>query len=139
MYVFTTGVLRFCAGPFFDKYINEKKISNMTITINGKTAEIRFNFKAEILYEEIVKESFTGTSTTSWITMMFCSIVACAGDDFVKYGDFVDYLSENPDVFYEYVAWYSETVANISSLAAISREESKTTGKKGGKSARKGS
>lgn len=104
----------------------------MKVKINEKEVELKFNFKAELIYEEIAKKSFDGQTTTAWINMFYSSIVANGGDGTVGYKDYIEWLNANPDIFYEFVAWYSETMASISALTQLSTEdEKKAKGKRG--------
>jgi hypothetical protein len=106
----------------------------MKVKINEKEVELKFNFKTELIYEEIAKASFDGQTTTSWINLFYSAIVANGGDGVATYKEYIDWLNENPDVFYDFIAWHTETMASISSLTRLTTEaEKKAKGTTGGK------
>ena len=94
----------------------------MTLDIKDKQIEIKFNFKAEILFEEINKEAFKGANTSDWITMFYCNLLSCGGDGLLTYEEFVDWLSDNPTLLYDYIDLYTSYIENITKQRAIQAE-----------------
>lgn len=104
----------------------------MKITINERDIELKFNFKSEMYFESIQKESFTGKNTTEWILLFFCYVIAMTEDGFISYDDFIDWVSTEPVTLYDFIAWYTEEMTNISNLRiGMKDEEEKKTGKQG--------
>ena len=43
----------------------------MTINLFDKTVELKFSFKAEMLFETINEKTFTAQTTTEWVEYLF--------------------------------------------------------------------
>ena len=95
----------------------------MKINIKNQDVELKFNFKSEMYFESIQKESFTGKNTTEWILLMFCYVIAMTDDGFISYDEFIDWVSAEPVTLYNFIAWYTEEMTNISNLRIGMKEE----------------
>lgn len=103
----------------------------MTINLFDKTVELKFSFKAEMLFETINDKTFTAQTTTEWVEYLFCVIIAQLGDGAVKYDEFLKWLDENPDVIFDFMEWYTETMTEINRMRSKKVEEKvAVTGKK---------
>lgn len=109
----------------------------MELTINGKSFELRFSFKAEMLFETINGESFTAQSTTAWVQQLFCYIIATLGDGSIKYEEYLAWLDENPAELYEFIEWYTTTMSNINEIRQAASKKETGVKEKDGKSRKK--
>ena len=80
----------------------------MTINYFDREIEIKFSFRADLLFESATGKSFTGENESEWLQYFFCTIVALTKDDGLKFDDFLDWVSDNPTVFYDYLKWYTD-------------------------------
>ena len=104
----------------------------MTITINDKSVELKFSFRAEMLFEQINDKSFTAANTTEWIQQLFCYIIAMLGDGSVKYDEYLTWLDNNPSVLYDFIEWYTTTMTSINEVRKMgSKKESGEKAAKG--------
>lgn len=105
----------------------------MKININNREIDLRFKFRAELLFEDALEHSFKGENIKEWITYMFCTVIANTEDGFISYADFMEFLDNNMDVFYEFIQWYTEvqqTVIDIRSQKIKKNLEEKKKVKK---------
>lgn len=88
----------------------------MTITIKERDIDVVFKFRTELLYEDAMEKSFTGNTIREWVTYFYCTIIANTEDGFIKWDEFMDWLDENTDTFYEFISWYNDVQTSIMSL-----------------------
>ena len=132
--IFVYHGLGFLAGAFSctNKYIKYNIFLPMKINIKNQDVELKFNFKSEMYFESIQKESFTGKNTTEWILLFFCYVIAMTDDGFINYDDFIDWVSSQPVTLYDFIAWYTEEMTNISNLRiGMKEDEEKKKGQTG--------
>jgi hypothetical protein len=81
----------------------------MKINIKGKDVELHYSFRALMIYEEILGESFTEPKSFKEIMIFFYSIVlASTKEKDILFDDFVDWLDSSPDVFKKFVDWLKQ-------------------------------
>ena len=100
----------------------------MTINFNDQEITLKFSFRADLLFESATGHTFNGANESEWLQYFFCNIVALTKDDGLKFDDFLDWISENPTVFYDYLSWYTEyqkSVLELRQKPDESAEESK--------------
>ena len=105
----------------------------MIVNIIDKEVELKFSFKAEMLFEQINEKSFTAQTTTEWVQYFFCVLIAQLGDGALKFEDFIAWLDEHPDTLFEFMQWYTDTFTAINDVRSKKVEAVKGTGKKGKK------
>ena len=105
----------------------------MIVKINDKSVELKFSFKAEMLFEQINQKTFTATSTTEWVQYFFCIVIAQTGDGSIKFEDFVKWLDSEPDKLFDFMEWYTQTMTSINDMRSKKVEEVKGTGKQKGR------
>lgn len=101
----------------------------MFVNINDKSVELKFSFKAEMLFEQINEKTFTAQSTTEWIQYFFCIIIAELGDGALKFEDFIKILDEQPGLLFDFMEWYTTTMTNINQMRLKKVEDEKGTEK----------
>lgn len=82
------------------------------VKLNGKDFELKFTFRADMIFENIYEKSFTGKTETEWIIYMYSTYLALADDTEVSLEEFVKWLDENPNSLLDFIAWYSKTQEN---------------------------
>ncbi len=102
----------------------------MTINYIGKEITIRFSFRADMLFEDAVGHSFAAASESEWLKYMFCTIVALTKDESLTFDDFLDWISENPTVFYDFVKWYTDYQTAVMELRKKADEQPTESKKK---------
>ena len=97
----------------------------MVIHINDTEVEIKFSFKAEILYEQAQNESFQGKTTGDWLVYFFCQIIANTNDGFISFDEYLNWVSDptNAVAFYEFIEYYTQYQKNILDLRTLKKKE----------------
>lgn len=102
----------------------------MKITYKNREIEIKFSFRADMLFEDAVGHSFSGQTETEWLQYFFCTVVANTKDETLKFDEFVDWVSDNPTVFYQFLEWYTDYQKSVLELRKKSSEEKPEESKK---------
>lgn len=97
----------------------------MQVKINDETIDLKFNFRAEIIYEQAQGETFQGKGTGDWLIYFFCQIIANTNDGFISFDDYLQWVSDlqNTVSFYEFIEYYTEYQKNILDLRAMKKKE----------------
>lgn len=102
----------------------------LTFEIQGQEVTVKFNFRAELIFEEALSKTFTGKNNSEWIMYFYATLIANTADGFIGFKDFVNWLSENPTVFYDFIEYYTEYQKNIIELREQAKKPKKVKGKK---------
>ena len=82
----------------------------MTIQINQKEIELKYSFRALMIFENITKRSFN-PQTVSDIVIFFYSVVLGSNRNInIEFDDFIDYLDENPEKMNEFSEWLTSVL-----------------------------
>lgn len=77
----------------------------MTLTIKNKEIELKYSFRALLIFENITKRSFN-PQTVSDIVIFFYSVVLGSDRNLnIEFDDFIDYLDDNPEKMNEFSEW----------------------------------
>ena len=98
----------------------------MTINFNGKQIEYRFNFRADMIYENVMNKSFKGETETEWIVFFWCNYLSLTNDYDMTLDEFIDILDKDTVPLWEFISFYTKTMVNQNKL--IPNEDE--TGKK---------
>ena len=83
----------------------------MNITIDNKEYELKYSFRALMIYENITKQSFN-PQTLSDVLIFFYSIVcASVKDNTIEFDKFMDMLDENPELVNNFSAWLTNVLS----------------------------
>ncbi len=102
----------------------------MIINYNDRDITLKFSFRADMLFEDATGHSFAAASESEWLKYMFCTIVALTKDESMTFDDFLDWVSENPTVFYNFVKWYTDYQTAVMQLRQTADEQSPESKKK---------
>ena len=101
----------------------------MEITINEKTYEVKYGFRALLIYENITNESFQPKGLNSMLVLFYACIMAANKDAVIDFEAFVDALDEQP----EKVAEFGDYVVSMMSKNNSISEKDETSKKKASK------
>lgn len=98
----------------------------MKIKINDKEIELKYSFRAIIMWEQIQEKPFQPVTASDVMIYMYC--IVCSSDKTVKitFDEFLDYLDENPKVIEDFTRWILE---NDAFNSQFNKEQKKTTKK----------
>ena len=77
----------------------------MKITYKGKDYELKYSYRAMMLFENITKKSFNTKTITDFIVFFYSIILSQAKDEVIDFNEFTDWLEDNHDVFDDFVKW----------------------------------
>lgn len=97
----------------------------MTISFNDREIELRFTFRADMIYENIMQKSFKAQTETEWIVYFYSTYLAITDDTDLGLDDFILKLDESPKVLYDFIQWYVDFQINNMKLIPKEKEESK--------------
>ncbi len=97
----------------------------MTIDFNDKEIELRFTFRADMIYENIMQKSFKAQTETEWIVYFYSTYLAITDDTDLGLDDFILKLDESPKVLYDFIQWYVDFQSNNMKLIPKEKDESK--------------
>ncbi len=97
----------------------------MKFNYKDKEYELKYSFRALIIYENITKKNFNPTSISD-ILIFFYSILCASGKgDVFDFNDFMDIIDEKPSLVKEFSEWLTQTLTMNTSLSPIDDEEVK--------------
>lgn len=97
----------------------------MTISFNDKEIELRFSFRADMIYENIMQKSFKAQTETEWFVYFYSTYLAITDDTDLGLDDFILKLDENPKLLYDFIQWYVDFQSNNMKLIPKEKDESK--------------
>lgn len=97
----------------------------MTINFNDREIELRFTFRADMIYENIMQKSFKAQTETEWLVYFYSTYLAITDDTDLGLDDFILKLDENPKLLYDFIQWYVDFQSNNMKLIPKEKDESK--------------
>ena len=88
--------------------VNTPHYYTMIINYANREITLKFTFRADMLFEDALGRTFKGESISDNLKYMFCNIVALTKDESLKFDDFVEWISDNEQVYYDYMNWYTQ-------------------------------
>lgn len=82
----------------------------MKITYKDKEIELKYSFRALMIYENVVNKSFSPQSLTDIITFFYCVAISNLKEDTIDFDEFVDWLDDNPGILNDFTQWLLESV-----------------------------
>lgn len=77
----------------------------MKIQINDREIELKYSFRALIIYENIQNKTFAPQTMTDVLVFFFCTIVGSDRDVQLSFDDFLDMIDQNPNLVVEFSEW----------------------------------
>lgn len=97
----------------------------MKIQINDREVELKYSFRALILYENIQNKTFAPQSLTDVLVFFFCAIVGSERDVQLSFDDFLDMIDEKPELVTEFSEWLTSELNKDSMLESKEEDEEK--------------
>ena len=72
----------------------------MTINFNDREIELRFTFRADMIYENIQNKSFTAQTETEWLVYFYSTYLAITDDTDLSFDDCLLKLDNDPTVLF---------------------------------------
>lgn len=82
----------------------------MKITITNKEINLRYSFRAMMIYEKITGTSFNPKGITEIMIYFYSTILASDKDIALTFEEFMNWVDENPSVFNEFSVWLTSTL-----------------------------
>ena len=90
----------------------------MKVTIKETEIELRYSFRALMMYENIQKESFNPKTLSDIIVFFYCIVLSSAPKNItVMFDDFMDWIDANPNILNDFSQWLMETISQQQTLA----------------------
>lgn len=102
----------------------------MKINIKDRDIELKYTFRAHILYENITGENFAPTGLTSIINFYYSTIMANDRDINLEYDEFLDFLDANPETLKEFSGWLVSNIKKDEDLTQDSTKKNTSKSKK---------
>lgn len=102
----------------------------MIINYNNREITLKFSFRSDMLFEDATGKTFTAQNESEWLQYFFCTLVAITKDETLKFDDFLDWISSNPTVFYDFIEWYSDYQQSVMNLRKKAEPEQQKDSKK---------
>lgn len=80
----------------------------MKITIKDREVELKYGFRALMIYEKIYGESFNPKGLSEILCFMYCCIIGANEID-LTFQEYLDWMDQNPTVLGDFSNW----LANI--------------------------
>lgn len=81
----------------------------MKFTYKDKEIELKYSFRAMMIYENIVHKSFKPESLSDVIVFFYSTVIAQMREDVIQFDEFIDYLDEHPELLNDFSSWLLET------------------------------
>lgn len=94
----------------------------MTITINNRDIELKYSFRAMMIYEKIQGEAFNPKGVTETIIYMYSTIIASDMNANITFDDFINWLDENPTVIEKFSKWLMSIIERNRGINKPSKE-----------------
>lgn len=82
----------------------------MKITIHNKEINLRYSFRAMMIYEKITGTSFNPKGITEIMIYFYSTILASDKDIALTFEEFMNWIDENPIVLNEFSSWLTSTL-----------------------------
>lgn len=89
----------------------------MEITINNNTVNLKYSFRALMIYENITNKSFNPKGISDVVIFFYSVVVATTKDNTITFDDFLDWLDEHPTAINDFSLWLTQVFNAQASLA----------------------
>lgn len=79
----------------------------MKVVIKDKEIELKYSFRALMIYENIQGKAFNPTTVSDMIVFMYSVVLASDKSMNIKFDDFMDFVDNNPLLINEFSEWLS--------------------------------
>lgn len=90
----------------------------MKVNIKDTEIELKYSFRALMMYENIQNKSFNPKTLSDIIVFFYCITLSSAPKSMtVMFDDFMDWIDAEPDVLNEFSQWLMDTLSRQHALA----------------------
>lgn len=82
----------------------------MKVTINNKEIELKYSFRAMMIYEKITGTSFNPKGVTEILIYFYSSILASDKNINLTFEDFMNWVDGEPTALNEFSTWLTSTL-----------------------------
>ena len=97
----------------------------MEITINEKSYNVKYGFRALLIYENITNESFQPKGLNSMLVLFYSCVMAGNKDAVIDFESFVDALDEQPEKVSEFGDYVVSMMSKNNNLSEKEEESKK--------------
>ena len=94
----------------------------MNIIINNQSIELKYTFRAMMIYEKITGEAFNPKGITELMIYLYSIILASAKDISLSFDDFMNWIDENPTVLNDFTIWITSIISRNSLFSESNKE-----------------
>lgn len=99
----------------------------MVVEIDNKTTQLKYTFRAYIIYEEITGNSFIPSGYKELVTLFYSVYMASNKESLITFDAFIDWLDDNPHQLTEFGKWLTENIEKNKSLTGDKETADQTT------------
>jgi len=121
----TISCLSLCVSKVI---FNKEKIytnNKMKIDYKGKNYELKWSFRALMIYENIVKKSFNPKTISDVIIFFYSVLCASAKGETIVFDEFMDWIDNNPTSITLFSEWLSGVFTHQDVLSGAEIDEDK--------------
>lgn len=82
----------------------------MNIFIDDKEIQLKYTFRAMMIYENITEKTFEPKGITEFILLFYSIVMASDKELSLSINEFMDWLDNNQDKLNEFIQWLSHTL-----------------------------
>jgi len=103
----------------------------MTFNINGKEYQLKYSFRALMIYENITHKSFNPKTITDMIVFFYSIILAANKGCELMFEEFMDWIDDNPESVNDFSTWLThmftqqQEISPVENKKELTEEESK--------------
>lgn len=105
----------------------------MKVDINNREIELRYSFRAYMIFEQITEHSFMGNNLSDFITFFYSVLMASDRELAIDFDNFIEWLDDNPDKLNEFTEWMianTKKQSELSSKKEVKDEKKESDSKK---------
>lgn len=97
----------------------------MTITIKEKEYQLKYSFRALMIYENITHKSFNPQTISDIVVFFYAIILASNKKCELLFDDFLDWIDENPNIITEFSEWLTNIFTQQQQISPVTPEQEK--------------
>lgn len=102
----------------------------MRVQIKDKDLELKYGFRAMMLYEKITDKSFMPQGLFDVVMFFYASVLAADRELILSLDEFLDWLDENPHKAGEFSDWLIASIEQQNTLSSTLKEKMDAESKK---------
>lgn len=97
----------------------------MKLTIKNNEFELKYSFRALMMYENITEKTIELNTLTDILTFFYCVICSSNRDAALSFDDFIDWVDTNPTVVVDFREWLTDQMIKNNMLKKSQLEPAK--------------